>query len=86
MSLSHINQSFNEEVQVDFYVGRIRDINHVILNIVDCGTKFGFRTIVQNRSLENMQHLFETNWIFIYGALKSFSVTTNSLLMPLSVI
>lgn len=59
ISLIHINYSFNEGVQINFCVARIYEGSHVIINIANCGTTFGYRPIVQHRSAGMMQKVFK---------------------------
>lgn len=46
VSLSHVNEAFNESVQADFLVVYIEGEKYEILNVVDCGTNYGERTIL----------------------------------------
>lgn len=83
ISLTHVNQAFNEEIQVDFATIRFKYTNHEILNNVDAGTKYGLRLIVQDRSAKTMKKLLENTasvasnsnnqWFFEFGAPKNFS-------------
>lgn len=73
ISLSHVNQAFNEEIQADFATVRFKDANHEVLNVVDTGTTYGLRLIVPDRSAKTMKKLLEKHWFLEFGAPKSFS-------------
>lgn len=73
ISISYINQAFNEKIQVDFLVAYICREKFVILNIVDMVTTYGEREIVANRSAETTQMKLEKLWIFRHGSARRFS-------------
>lgn len=63
LSLRHVNKDFNIEVQADFMTIKHQGNNYEILNITDCNTAFGERTIVRSRNAEQMMHTFEASWL-----------------------
>lgn len=73
ISLSHVNEGFNQEVQADFLYAVIGDKNYEILNIIDVGTKYGERSLAESRSCKEMKRLFEESWFYRHGAPRRFS-------------
>lgn len=49
--MTHVNQDFNSEVQIDFTYVDIRDNNHVVLPVVDAGTAYSEVPIVGDRRI-----------------------------------
>lgn len=45
VTTSHVNEAFNEELQVDFTYAVVPGKRREILNIIDTGTRFGERVI-----------------------------------------
>lgn len=68
VSISHVNEAFNNSDGADFLVARIRGTVYDIINIVDLGTNNGERCIVTNHKTETLVEKFETVWIYNYGA------------------
>lgn len=73
LSLSHVNQDFNVEVQADFMTVKNGQEKYELLNVVDCGTGFGERTFVRSRDSHNMMTKFEEVWMCRHGAPQHFS-------------
>lgn len=73
LSLTHVNEAFNEEIQADFVTCHIRGETFEILNVVDMGTKYGERKMEPTRTADRMNELLETEWIFHHGATRMFS-------------
>lgn len=73
ISVSHVNEAFNEELQADFLVAYIRGERVDILNMVDTGTGYGERMIVPSRNAGVMKNMMETRWFCAHGAPKRFS-------------
>lgn len=71
ISLSHINQEFNGELQVDFEIIRFRK-SHEIVNAVDTGTKYGRQLFVQDRSPRKLKMRLEKHWFYGFGVPKHF--------------
>lgn len=68
ISMTHINQQFNEEVQVDFTVAYIAGEKYEIFNIIDLGTGYGERSIAASHGTEQIIQLIETTWLYRHGA------------------
>lgn len=73
ISLSHVNEAFNEEIQVDYTVAYINEQKYFILNMVDAGTRYGERAIAFSRDAKTMMEMIETHWLYNHGAPKYFS-------------
>lgn len=73
VSLTHVNEAFNNEIQADYVIVYIRDEKFEVLNIVDLGTRYGERAIAKMRSAENMTEMIEKEWIYHHGAPAMFS-------------
>lgn len=76
VSLSHIFQAFNEEIQCDFVFVNIRSCKYCVLHVVDFGSGYSGTSIASHRSTELMASLLETIWIHRRGSLRSFSADT----------
>lgn len=72
ISLYHINESFNEEVKADFTIAYVIGNKRTILNIIEVGTNYGKRCIVESRSARSMMKNFKNMWIYHHGAPKKF--------------
>lgn len=73
ISLTHVNEGFNEEVQADYTVVYIKGEKYFVLNIVDAGTRYGERAIANSRDAATMMQMMETEWLYHHGAPKYFS-------------
>lgn len=73
VSITHVCEAFNQEIQADFTFVNIRGTKYCVLHIVDAGTGFSEACIVQTRSGETMAQSIETLWILSHGAPASFS-------------
>lgn len=72
ISLSHINEDFNEELQADFMVVYIKEKKYFVLNIVDVGRRYGERMIAESRGAAHLMEMMETEWTYHHGAPKRF--------------
>lgn len=72
ISLTHVNESFNDEIQADFTVTYYKGRRMVILNLVDMGTGFGERGIAHENSAVTMVTVFQSLWIYVHGAPRHF--------------
>lgn len=83
ISLTHVCQEFNQEVQADFMFANIRGTKYCVLHIVDTGTRYSEATVVSNRSCAIMASEMETVWILRHGAPKRFSADSEFTKGPL---
>ncbi len=72
ISITHINEKFNESVAADFLVAFIGSEKFQVLNIIDMGTNYGERTIVSRRNADEMKNRIETEWLYHHGAPRFF--------------
>lgn len=73
ISLSHVNEGFNAEIQVDFMYFHVREGIHTALHMVDTGTGFSEVRIVQTRKAEKLIDVLDVAWIFTHGTPGSLS-------------
>lgn len=79
VSLTHVNEAFNEELQADYVVVYIGGDKYdggekfEVLNIIDVGTGYGERSIAPSRNAESMKKSLEEVWFCRHGAPKRFS-------------
>lgn len=73
ISLTHVNQHFNAEVQIDFTYIHIRGNKHVVLHIVDAGTAYSESAIVSDRRITTALKVIEEIWLNRHGAPDSIS-------------
>lgn len=73
LSLKHVNKDFNIEVQADFMTVKHQGVNYELLNVSDCNTAFGERSIVTSRGASQMMQKFEESWICRHGPPEKFS-------------
>lgn len=72
VSLTHVNQAFNEEMQADFCVVYVGSNTFEMLNIVDVRTGYGERIMAPKRDAGTMKQQLETGWLCRYGSPKEF--------------
>ena len=68
VSLTHVNQAFNVELQIDFMFPTIRGSKHTVIHITDAGTSYSETSICNSRTAHMMQEAIETIWIYRHGA------------------
>ena len=73
VSLTHVNQAFNEELQIDFMFPTIRGSKQTVMHMTDTGTGFSETTISNSRTARSMQEAIETLWICQHGAPRAVS-------------
>lgn len=73
VSLTHVNEAFNEEVQIDFFYIELRLTKHTVMNMTDTGTGFTEMQITPDRSMRTIIRTVETGWICKHGAPKAVS-------------
>lgn len=54
ISLSNVNEAFNEEIQADYTVVYIKLVKYFVLNIVDSGTRYRERFIDESQDASRM--------------------------------
>lgn len=64
ISTTHVNKSFNDEIQVDLMYVWIQGRKREEPNVVHTGTRYGERTIVQSRSGETIKEFRERTWFY----------------------
>lgn len=73
VSLSHVNEAFYEEIQVEFLYASINGTKRIILNIVDVGTRYGERILSPSRDTEQIRIALAKSWIYRHGSPRKLS-------------
>lgn len=73
ISLKHVNEEFNVEVQADFMTAKFGQQNYEILNVIDTGTAYCECIVVESRNTKTMIAKFEEIWFCRHGAPSYFS-------------
>lgn len=73
ISISHVNEAFNQELQADFFWITIQTQKAIVLNMVDAGTRYAERIIASARNAETMTSLIDQHWFDRHGAPAAFS-------------
>ena len=73
VSLTHVNEEFNEELQLDSLFPNIRRARVTVINLTDAGTGYSEFGIAPNRSMAAIITLIETLWICRHGTPKIIS-------------
>ena len=68
VSLTHVNQEFNVELQIDFLFPTVRGCKRTVLNMTDTGTNYSELMLCESRTAEAMIQAIETTWIYKHGA------------------
>lgn len=72
ISLTHVNEAFNSELQAEFTFPYYQGSKMIILNIIATGTAYGERILVPNTSAQSIIAAFEQFWLYRHGAPKYF--------------
>lgn len=73
VSVTHVNQAFNVELQVDFTFLQVRGTKYTLMHMVDTGTGFSEGTLVSNRDAKTMCSVLDTEWINRHGEPRALS-------------
>ena len=68
VSLTHVNQAFNAELQIDFMFPKIRGQKRTVMNLTDTGTNYTELILCESRSATTMTNAIEKVWIYCNGA------------------
>lgn len=68
LSLTHVNQDFNDEVQGDFTFVDIRGRKYTVIHYTCTGTSYSEASIVENRRWTTLVNELDKIWIFHHGA------------------
>lgn len=68
ISTLHINEAFNEELQVGFLYVVIHGGKHEVLNWVNVGTRYGERLLTGAYSNAEIRNGFEMHWFYRHRA------------------
>lgn len=67
ISLTHVNEAFNQELQIDFMFFSVKTIKRTVINMTNTGTGYSEVAISSDRSMDSIIRLFETVWIHNHG-------------------
>lgn len=73
VSVTHVDESFNEEIQLDFMFINLKEHDIVILVITDTGTGYSELIIVESRHSAVFIRELEQSWVCRHGAPKAVS-------------
>ena len=73
VSLSHVNEDFNEELQINFAYATVKESRLIFMVMTDVGTGYSETAIASDRKQETISTLIETKWICHHGAPKRIS-------------
>lgn len=73
ISLTHVNEAFNEEIQIDFTFCDIQGEKHKLMVITDTGTGYTEAQRVISKDMNTIVLLVEVLWICRHGASKKLS-------------
>lgn len=68
ISLTHVNQGFNQEIQIDFFFFEIQATKRTIMHITDTGTTYSGLAITSDRSMRTIIRTLEEAWLRQHGA------------------
>lgn len=78
ISLTHVNNAFNEDLTADFVIVHIRGEKCEVHKIVDAGTRYGERAIAASRNSTCMQLMLETEFSTTMGPQGRSALTPSS--------
>lgn len=67
LSINHINQDFNEEVQVDFTYLSLGGKTHTAIHVVDVGTAYSELRMVDSRRADKLIDNLDLIWFYHHG-------------------
>ena len=63
-SLTHINQAFNKESQIDFLFPTVRGCKPTVLNVTYTGTNYSELVQCESRTANIIIQAIDTTWIY----------------------
>ena len=73
VSLTHVNQAFNVEIQIDFLFPTVRGKKRTVMNITDTGTSYTVLCLTEERNADTIINALEVCWICQHGAPETVS-------------
>lgn len=67
ISFSHINESFNSEIQFDVTYPHVRGKKRAVLHLVDCGTAYSETCFIDHRCMDTIISAIQTSWFNRHG-------------------
>lgn len=74
VSLTHVNEAFNMELQLDFGYEIVRGEKQTLLIMTDAGTSFSEGGITAVKDINTMAKMLEDHWVLRHGAPVAVSV------------
>lgn len=68
VSLTHVNEAFNQELQIDFIFVVIGDTKYTVMHMTDTGTGYSELALAPDRSMATIIRIIETVWVCKHGA------------------
>lgn len=72
MSLTHVNEAFNQLLQSVLLVTTIQGSKSIFQEVIYAGTNYAERVIVENRCSKQTVYQIETEWLGHHGSLVAF--------------
>lgn len=73
VSITHVSEAFNQEVQIDFTFPVVRGQKVTVLHFVDTGTSYSEAVLASSRDHSAMSRAFQLAWLDRHGAPKCVS-------------
>lgn len=73
ISLTHVNEAFNQELQIDFFYYTICGVKRTVMNTTDAGTGYSELSMVPDRSMPTIVTTIDEGWVCRHGAPKATS-------------
>ena len=73
VSPTHVNEAFNEELQIYFFFENARQAQRAVMNRTGTGTAYSEVAVVENRNMATIIKAIENVWIYRHGAPKAVS-------------
>lgn len=73
MSITHVNEAFNQECQIDYELFTVKGQNLTGLTLTDTGTAYTETCIVERRDMSTAGKVIQNDWIYRHGNPKAIT-------------
>lgn len=73
VSIKHVRQEFNQEIEADFMFVNIQGTKYCALRVIDTGTRCLDTAVVSKLFADTMANTIGTSWILTHGSPSNFS-------------
>lgn len=74
LSLNHVNQNFNDEIQTAFLFAKIRNENYTIIHFAETGTTLSERAIGRYRKATTIIKELDRLWAYRHARLTEYQL------------